>query len=302
MRTSSIVITIAALLMGALAAFLAVSWLRSQSRLAERQPTQTIVVALSPLGLGTTLSDSNVSEIPWAAGATLPDGAFATKKALLKDGKRVVMTPIERNEPVLQSRVTAPGQPGSLSSLLTGDKRAVTVSVDDVRGVAGLIRPSDRVDVVLIRSQTGSNARSYSDLILQNVKVLALDQTTGDAVGKPTIAKAVTLEVTPEEAQKVLLAANIGKLSLTLRQSGNSDVEASTRVSDRDLALGDPDAEKPEKVAVAAPVPQAVPAAAAPAAPLSVSLPEKKKAREMATVAIVRGMKREEYTVIQDEK
>lgn len=301
MRTSSIVITIAALLMGALAAFLAVSWLRSQSRLADRQPTQTIVVATAPLGLGTTLSDSNVSEIPWAAGATLPDGAFATKKALLKDGKRVVMTPIERNEPVLQSRVTAPGQPGSLSSLLTGDKRAVTVSVDDVRGVAGLIRPSDRVDVVLIRSQTGSNARSYSDLILQNVKVLALDQTTGDAVGKPTIAKAVTLEVTPEEAQKVLLAANIGKLSLMLRQSGNSDVEASKRVSDRDLALGDPDAEKPEKVAVAAPVPPAVPAAA-PAAPLSVSLPEKKKAHEMATVAIVRGMKREEYTVIQDEK
>jgi pilus assembly protein CpaB len=214
----------------------------------------------------------------------------------------MVMTPIERNEPVLQSRVTAPGQSGSLSSLLTGDKRAVTVSVDDVRGVAGLIRPNDRVDVVLIRSQVGANARSYSDLILQNVKVLALDQMTSDAVGKPTVAKAVTLEVTPEEAQKVLLAANIGKLSLTLRQSGNSGVEASTRVSDRDLALGDPDAEKPEKVAVAAPVPQAIPAAAAPAAPLSVSLPEKKKAREMATVAIVRGMKREEYTVIQDEK
>jgi pilus assembly protein CpaB len=301
MRTGSIVITIAAILMGALAAFLATMWLRSQSRLAGEQPTQTIVVATAPLGLGTALSDSNVSEIPWAAGATLPDGAFATKKDLLKDGKRIVMTPIERNEPVLQSRVTAPGQPGSLSSLLTGDKRAVTVSVDDVRGVAGLIRPSDRVDVVLIRSQTGSNARSYSDLILQNVKVLALDQTTGDAVGKPTIAKAVTLEVTPEEAQKVLLAANIGKLSLMLRQSGNSDVEASKRVSDRDLALGDPDAEKPEKVAVAAPVPPAVPAAA-PAAPLSVSLPEKKKAHEMATVAIVRGMKREEYTVIQDEK
>jgi pilus assembly protein CpaB len=301
MRTGSIVITLAAILMGALAAFLSINWLRSQSQLVSRQPTQTIVVASSPLGLGTTLAENNVSEIPWAAGATLPDGAFATKKDLLKDGKRVVMTPIERNEPVLQSRVTAPGQPGSLSSLLTDDKRAVTVSVDDVRGVAGLIRPSDRVDVVLIRSQSGSNGRSYSDLILQNVKVLALDQMTSDAVGKPTVAKAVTLEVTPEEAQKVLLAANIGRLSLILRQSGNSGVEASTRVSDRDLALGDPDAEKPEKVAVAAPVPPAVPAAA-PAAPLSVSLPEKKKAHEMATVAIVRGMKREEYTVIQDDK
>jgi pilus assembly protein CpaB len=294
MRTSNVVIAFAAVLMGALAAFLIVSWMRNQSQLVGSLPTQTIVVASSQLGLGTALTDENVTEIPWAASAPMPDGAFATKKDLLKEGKRVVLTPIARNEPVLAARVTAPGQPGSLSSLLEGDKRAVTVSVDDVRGVAGLIRPGDRVDIVLIRSQGGGNARSYSDFILQNVKVLALDQLTGDTVGKATVAKAVTLEVTPEEAQKILLAANVGRLSLVLRQSGNSDVEASKRMSDRDLGLADPEADKPEKLAAAAPIaPVATP-------PLSVSLPEK-KVHETTTVAIVRGMKREEYTVVQDD-
>jgi pilus assembly protein CpaB len=212
---------------------------------------------------------------------------------MLKGGKRLVLTAIERNEPVLRAKVTEPGQSGSLSSQLDADKRAVTVSVDDVRGVAGLIRPSDRVDVVLIRSTSGANTQAYSDIILQNVKVLALDQSTSDVTGKPQVAKAVTLEVTPEEAQKVLLAANIGRLSLVLRQSGNAGVGASKRVSERDLALSDTDADK--KV-----VPVTTPAAAVPAAPAAVTKSHE-KSQETTTVAIVRGMKREEYSVVQDD-
>ncbi|MGN6308092.1 MAG: Flp pilus assembly protein CpaB [Xanthobacteraceae bacterium] len=294
MRSSNVLITFAALVMGALAAFLAVNWLRSQSQLAGQQPTQTVVVASSPLAVGSALSDSNTSEIPWAAAAPLPDGAFTSKKDLLKDGKRLVLAAIERNEPVLRTKITAPGQSGSLSSQLDADKRAVTVSVDDVRGVAGLIRLGDRVDVVLIRSPSGANNRAYSDIILQNVKVLALDQSTSDTTGKPTVAKAVTLEVTPEEAQKVLLAANIGRLSLVLRQSGNSEVEASKRVSDRDLALADPETEKKT-------TPVIVPAATAQSSTPAPAPVVEKKSLETTTVAIVRGMKREEYTVVQDD-
>lgn len=293
MRSSNVLIIFAAIVMGALAAFLAVNWLRSQSRLAGQQPTQTVVVASSPLAVGAALSDSNLSEIPWAASVPLPDGAFTSKKNLLKDGKRLVLTAIERNEPVLRAKVTGPGQSGSLSSQLEADKRAVTVSVDDVRGVAGLIRPSDRVDVVLIRSQSGVNTHAYSDVILQNVKVLALDQSTSDITGKPTVAKAVTLEVTPEEAQKVLLAANIGRLSLVLRQSGNSEVEASKRVSERDLARGEADADNKKAAPVVAPTVAVQAPAPAPVV--------EKKSLETTTVAIVRGMKREEYTVVQDD-
>src|SRR5438034_9143171 len=182
--------------MGAIAALLVGTWLRSHSREASREVRGTIVVAASKVGLGVTLTDDNLAEIAWAA-STLPEGAFATKRDILKDGRRVVLASIERNEPVLAGKITLPGQPGSLSSLLEEGKRAVTVRVDDVKGVAGFIRPNDRVDVVLIRSENTSGGKSYSDLILQRVKVLAVDQLMGERTEQTTIAMAVAPDVTP---------------------------------------------------------------------------------------------------------
>lgn len=285
MRTSSIIISIAAVVMGAIASLLVLSWLRSQSREATREVRGTIVVAAAQLGLGVTLTEDNLAEIAWAA-TTLPEGAFATKHELLKDGRRVVLASLERNEPVLRGKITLPGQPGSLSSVLEDGKRAVTVRVDDVRGVAGFIRPNDRVDVVLIRTEGNSSGSSYSDLILQMVKVLAVDQLTGERNEQATVAKAVTLEVTAVEAQKVLLATNIGKLSLILRQAGAGSPEDSRRVTERDLAQGELSPPPQKKVAVDPPAP---PPAAIPA-----------RRSNTATVSIVRGLKREEYTVTQD--
>ena len=286
MRTSSIIISIAAVVMGAIASLLVLSWLRSQSHEATREVRGTIVVAAAQLGLGVTLTEDNLAEIAWAA-TTLPEGAFATKHELLKDGRRVVLASLERNEPVLRGKITLPGQPGSLSSVLEDGKRAVTVRVDDVRGVAGFIRPNDRVDVVLIRTEGNSNGSSYSDLILQQVKVLAVDQLTGERNEQATVAKAVTLEVTAVEAQKVLLATNIGKLSLILRQAGPGSPEENRRVTERDLAAQAELPPPPQKKLAADPPPP--PPAAIPA-----------RRSDTATVSIVRGLKREEYTVMQD--
>jgi pilus assembly protein CpaB len=285
-RTSSIIISIAAVVMGAIASLLVLSWLRSQSHEATREVRGTIVVAAAQLGLGVTLTEDNLAEIAWAA-TTLPEGAFATKHELLKDGRRVVLASLERNEPVLRGKITLPGQPGSLSSVLEDGKRAVTVRVDDVRGVAGFIRPNDRVDVVLIRTEGNSNASSYSDLILQQVKVLAVDQLTGERNEQATVAKAVTLEVTAVEAQKVLLATNIGKLSLILRQAGPGSPEENRRVTERDLAAQAELPPPPQKKLPADPPPP--PPAAIPA-----------RRSDTATVSILRGLKREEYTVMQD--
>jgi len=248
--------------------------------MAPPQQTGTIVVAASPLPFGTALSEDKLTEMPWAA-STLPQGAFATKHDILKDGRRVVLTAVERNEAVLRSKITAPGQRGSLSAILDEGKRAVTVRVDDVRGVAGFILPGDKVDVVLIRTEGGGNGQSYSDLILQQVKVLAVDQLVHERTEQPTIAKAVTLEVTAEEAQKVLLATNIGKLSLILRQAATASAEPTRRITERDLSRSEP------APVVAAP---ATPPAAAPAV----------RPLDTATVAIVRGLKREEYSVTRD--
>ena len=164
--------------------------------------------------------------------------------ALFKEGRRVVLTPMERSELILKQKITGPGQRASLSALLEEGKRAVTVRVDDVRGVAGFVLPGDRVDVVLIRTNSEGPARGkFSDVLLQNVKVLAVDQLANERQEKATVVKAVTLEVETDQAQKILLATDIGKLSLILRQAGEGHASQTSRITERDLFF-----EAPKKV------------------------------------------------------
>jgi pilus assembly protein CpaB len=277
-RTNNLIILCVAIFMGVIAALLARNWLLSHTQSAGTEGSGTIVVAAKSLGFGVAISADNVTEIPWAS-AQLPEGAFATKQELLKDGRRVVLSQLDPNEPVLRSKVTAPGQRGSLSSLIDQDKRAVTVRVDDVRGVAGFILPGDHVDVVLIRTDNaGPRNQSYSDILLEHVKVLAVDQLVNERQETPTIAKAVTLEVTAEQAQKVLLATNVGHLSLILsRPETAASTDTSRRISERDLGRSEPEV---------APVPAVAEAAAPP--PVRSST---------ATVTIIRGDKHDEYPV-----
>lgn len=236
MRRSNLVILLVALAMGLVASLMARSWIAAHTQQAEQ--SGTIVVASAPLAFGAVLSPDNLSEIPWAEGK-LPDGAFATKTDLLKDGRRVALSAIERSEMILKSKITAPGQRASLSVLLEEGQRAVTVRVDDVRGVAGFILPGDRVDVVLIRSeQAQGETENSADVLLENVKVLAIDQLVNERQDQPavaTVAKAVTLQVSPDQAQKLLLAGNVGKLSLILRQAGEGRLAQAGRVTDDDL-------------------------------------------------------------------
>jgi pilus assembly protein CpaB len=131
--------------------------------------------------------------------------------------------------------VSAPDQRASLSTVIEKGKRAVTVAVDDVRGVAGFIFPGDFVDVALTRTDNSAGPQSFSEVILQHVKVLAIDQMAGQRQEHPTVAKAVTVEVDPEQALRILLAANVGKLSLILRQPAEVAVGPDAKVTDRDL-------------------------------------------------------------------
>ena len=187
-------------------------------------------MAAQPLSFGAEVNAETVTEIPWIAKA-VPDGAFLTKDELLKDGRRVVLSPLGRNEPVLRSKITGPGQRALLSSLLDTGKRAVTIRVDDVRGVAGFILPGDYVDVVLIAEDAPPRRENYSEILLQHVKVLAVDQLASERQEQPTVAKAVTIEVTPQQAQKVLLATNVGKLSLILRRPEEVGTDTERRVT-----------------------------------------------------------------------
>ena len=129
------------------------------------------------------------------------------------------------------------------------------------------------MDVVLIR-QEGASPGQFSDILVQHVKVLAVDQIINERQDKPTVARAVTLEVTTEQAQKILLASNVGKLSLILRQAGQANPEYAKRVTESDLGQ------------IAPPMPTSVAAASTePIVP------------QTATVDIVRGTTRAQYNV-----
>lgn len=263
MRNSNILMLVAAVIMGLVAAWLARGYLQGQSQASGG----TIVVAAKSLSFGTKLTRDNTSEISWAAGS-LPQGAFVSRTAMLKDGERVVLTPLARNEPVLSSKITGAGKRGSLSQLLDGDMRAVSVRVDDVRGVAGFILPGDHVDVVLIR-------KSYADVILQDIKVLAVNALVNERPDKANIkARQVTLALSPEQAQKVLLAVNLGKLTLTLRQPGQAPRQM-RRITAQDLIVAEP-------------------------IPVKESKPAQAPVMRNTTVLVIHGLKRKEYTVTRD--
>ena len=173
--------------------------------------------------------------------------------------------------------------------MLDKDKRAITIRVDDVRGVAGFILPGDRVDVVLIRSDSESGVRrDYSDLLLQDVKVIAVDQLASEQKNSPTVAKAVTLEVTPQQAQKISLASDVGHLSLILRKAGDSNVVMNQRVTTSDLS----------EVAAErrAPVPATVAVAPTREAPPPPPPPSD------ATVWIIRDLKSQDYKVVKEQR
>ena len=151
-------------------------------------------VAAKSLRYGVELTAQSLREIPWPD-APLPDGAFARIADLLRDGKRIVLTAIEPNEPVLSVKVTGPGQRATLSALVRPGMKAVTVRVNDVDGVGGFVQPGDRVDVALTRQIDKENASTQ--VVLQDVRVLAIDQVADERATNPAVAKSVTSRSTP---------------------------------------------------------------------------------------------------------
>jgi pilus assembly protein CpaB len=229
-----------AVLFGLLAVFLAQIWLNNQAD--ERMksidaqhraapPARSIVVAGKALRFGDELTSSGLREMPWPENA-LPAGAFG-KISELTSSKRIVLMPIDVNEAVLAAKITGPGQRATLSAVLGTGMKAITIRVNDVEGVAGFVLPGDRVDVLLTR--TGDKTAAANDVVIQNVKVLAIDQLADERAEKPSVVKAVTLEVDATDGQKVALATTVGTLSLLLRKAGEATEGNTRRVTLHDL-------------------------------------------------------------------
>jgi pilus assembly protein CpaB len=199
-----------AIVFGLVAVGLASRWLLRQT------PTSAnkIVVAASDVNLGQRLTPAMLKTLDWPA-ESLPRGALSDADKLVG---RVLKTSVLRDEPLNEAKLAPAGTLGGLSALIAEGKRAMTVRVNDVVGVAGFALPGNFVDIIVNTQSTGGgNENAISKIVLERILVLAVAQEVGRDETKPRVVNAVTLEVTPAQAENLDLARSVGTLSLMLR-------------------------------------------------------------------------------------
>jgi|SoiMethySBSTD1v2_1073268.scaffolds.fasta_scaffold00751_29 pilus assembly protein CpaB len=284
MKVRPLIVLALALFLALAAVYFARVWLLGQAGNSSASVNQAqlvkVVAAATSLKFGDRLVAENLRLTDWPAGS-VPEGTFKSIDELLGPQPRVALQAIQPNELILATKITGPGQRASLSAVITSGMRAMTIRVNDVLGVAGFVLPGDRVDIMLTREVIPE--QPITDVLLQNVKVLGIDQRSEQEKSTPDVVKAVTIEVTPEQAQKITLAATVGKLSLSLRDVSNVELAPVKPVSIKDLGIS-------EAIGTVEPKP----AEKKPETPVVKILPKKK---EGPTIGITRGTAREEYKV-----
>ncbi|OBV37303.1 Flp pilus assembly protein CpaB [Janthinobacterium psychrotolerans] len=249
-----------AIVLGLLAVLLASHWLLRQSPAGKGR----IVVAAADVNLGQRLNPELLRLAEWPA-ESLPEGALQDP---LKLSGRVLKSSVLRGEPLSEAKLAPAGTLGGLSALITEGRRAITVRVNDVIGVAGFALPGNYVDII-VSTQQDAGERSYpqsrniSKIVLERILVLAVAQEVGRDETRPRVVNAVTLEVTPAQAENLDLARSVGSLSLVLR----NQVDPQPGVTDGATKLTLLGAPAPD----AASAPAATPAPVKPAAPRRVA-------------------------------
>jgi len=284
-----LMLILAAVLAGG-AVWVARDWLESQIRPVVANepavPLTKVVVARVKLSFGNRLQRQHLTEVDWPAG-NVPPGSFNSIDKLLEGEKeRVVLRAIEPSEPVLAAKISGPGGRATLSTLIAKDMRAVTIRVNDVNGVAGFIMPYDHVDVLLTRNENNKKNDPFTTILLQNVKVLGIDQEASEDKEKPSVAKAVTLEVTPKQSQKLALASRVGSLSLTLRNLANAVAARHRTITVADLRVGEANLPKKPKTIKRK---------------KRVVVKHRPKTNRFASVTVVRGLDPSTFQVIEEK-
>jgi pilus assembly protein CpaB len=210
-NTRALLMLVVAVMAGLAAVVMASRWLMQQSG-----EVNKIAVATTDVNLGQRLTPELIKLTDWPA-TSMPQGAFTDLQKL--DG-RVLKTSILRGEPLMEAKLAPVGTKGGLSAVIEDGKRAITVRVNDVIGVAGFALPGNYVDIIVNTQQEhGKNDKdqNISKIVLERILVLAVAQEVGRDDTKPRVVNAVTLEVTPEQAENIDLARSVGTLSLVLR-------------------------------------------------------------------------------------
>ncbi|MEA1072506.1 Flp pilus assembly protein CpaB [Sphingomonas sp. LY160] len=223
MKRQTIIAVGVAVIIGLVAVFLANTYLTGRERQLASSPEGMVRVAVAamPLAYGADVTADKVKFVNYPA-TSLPAGTYKSLVELLPQGKRrVALRPIQINQPLLAADLSGEGQNASIAALLRDGMRAATVSINDVSGVGGFVKPNDTVDVLVTRQSVGTDrGEQVTDVLLQNIRVLAMDQDAAGADGKPVVSRTATMEVTPIDAQKLALGMQVGSLSLVLRKPG----------------------------------------------------------------------------------
>jgi pilus assembly protein CpaB len=229
-----------AVVLGVAAALAAHSWARGQIQGAPvvAVATRPLVVAKAELPVGAALTAADIEVLDWPQ-KYVPHGAFTDLGSVVG---RVLRRPLGAGEPVLEPSLLPEGADAGLVAVIESDKRAVSVKVDPVIGVAGFVKPGSRVDVLATLRKTDPKGKieSYSKVILQDVPVLAIDQRMEERDdGKPQLVSVVTLEVGPDDAQRLTYSAHEGRLQLALRNPTDRELVETSSVNAKDLLPGE---------------------------------------------------------------
>ena len=219
-----------AVLLGVAAAVYAAGWIASQGSIASNK----VVVANVDIELGSRINPQMLGVIDWPSGS-LPPGTFSDMKELQD---RVAKVGVLRGEAVLEGKLAPKGTLGGLSAVIAAGKRAMTVRVNDVVGVAGFALPGNYVDVMVNAQQDkarGEEGKQISKTVLEHVLVLAVAQEAGRDDTKPKVVSAVTLELSLEDSEKLDLARSVGTLSLVLRNQVDKAKVATTGITKSQL-------------------------------------------------------------------
>ena len=202
-----------------------------KASMAQQGPeTVRVIVAKQALRYGATLQSNQLQWVEWPKSA-VPPGAFTTVAELLGekgDQRRLVLRSIEPGEPILEAKITRFGESPRMSMNLGAGKRAVSIRIDAISGVSGFVQTGDRVDILLTRAQQG---QLTSSVILREITIIAVDQSTNSESSRARLGSTVTVEVDTSQAQKLAIATQIGKLSLILRgvdETDNGDIRPVT--------------------------------------------------------------------------
>src|SRR5262245_29033452 len=232
-----LVVLVGALIFGVLAAVSVSKYLSSAQAFSKN--LNKVAVAKVPITVGSKIIPEQIMVVQFPKEST-PDGAFDSPEKL---AGRVAVVHIGAREPITEARLAAEGTAAGLSAVIPEGYRAMTVKVDDAAGISGFIMPGSLVDIVVtIDPEKGSGHQDpVSKIVLQNIKVLA----NGQNIDKPenereaNSVKAVTLQVTPEQAEKLALAATEGKLQLVMRNQVDQGDEQTPGVNKRNLLGGE---------------------------------------------------------------